>query len=147
MIILVRKLILRTSNRDIIITVGEEGELNQDSDPIIIRYGDSTDAKKYPVKISSSAVGTSSKEDDGLSIRGYYKATDERGFRESSAGTIWADVINVVDGSGTATLETSGAVRAGSSKNKVTVTFTGKGTMDGGAVRLTIPAGWGPYAG
>ena len=138
------ELILRTSNRDIIITVGEEGELNQDSDPIIIRYGDSTDAKKYPVKISSSAVGTSSKEDDGLSIKGYYKATDERGFRESSAGTIRADVINVVDGSGTATLETSGAVRAGSSKNKVTVTFTGQGTMDGGAVRLTIPAGWGP---
>ena len=138
------ELILRTSNRDIIITVGEEGELNQDSDPVIIRYGDSTDATKYPVKISSSAVGTPSKEDDGLSIRGYYKATDERGFRERSAGTIWADVINVVDGSGTATLETSGTVRAGSSKNKVTVTFTGQGTMDGGAVRLTIPAGWGP---
>ena len=65
-------------------------------------------------------------------------------FRQRDAGTIWADVTNVVDGSGTATLSSSPAtVRAGSKRNTITVTFTGTGTMDGGAVRFTIPEDWG----
>ena len=65
-------------------------------------------------------------------------------FRQRDAGTIWADVTNVIDGSGTATLSASPAtVRAGSTRNTITVTFTGTGTMDGGAVRFTIPEDWG----
>ena len=78
----------------------------------------------------------------GLAIRGHFRVSSD--FRQRDAGTIWVDVANVVDGSGTATLSSSPAtVRAGSARNTITVAFTGTGTMDGGAVRFTIPEGWG----
>ena len=80
----------------------------------------------------------------GLSIRGRYKAASGSNFRTRDAGTIWVDVINAKDGSGTAKLTHRPTnVRAGSTNNVITVVFTGKGTMDGGAVRLTIPDDWG----
>ena len=133
---------LSVSGRSVILSIGEKGGLGLDQS-VTIRYGtpDLT-AKGFPVQISSSAKGTTDSDEDGLSIRGYFRVSDE--FRQRDAGTIWIDVTNVLDGSGTVALSTSPAtVRAGSTNNKITVVYTGIGTMDGGAVRFTRPEGWG----
>ena len=53
-------------------------------------------------------------------------------------------MTNVEDGSGDAVFDpTPRTVRAGSDGNLITVVFESVGTMDGGAVRLTIPEDWG----
>ena len=80
--------------------------------PVTIRYGDSADltATGFPVQISASAKGTTS-DGDGLAIRGHFRVVDD--FRQRDAGTIWADVTNVVDGSGTAALSSSPATVRG----------------------------------
>ena len=134
------QMVLSVSGRSVILSIGAKGGLAE-GDSVTIRYGDSTDPMKFPVQISASAKGTTS-DGDGLAIRGHFRVSDD--FRQRDADTIWADVTNVVDGSGTAAISSSPAtVRAGSTKNTVTVTFTGTGTMDGGALRFTIPEGWG----
>ena len=46
------------------------------------------------------------------------------------------------DGYGTATISPE-SVKAGSDDKEITVEYTVPGTMDGGAVRLVIPNGWG----
>ena len=136
------KMVLSVSGRSVILTIGAKGGLAEDGS-VTIRYGTADlTAKGFPVQISSSAKGTTDSDEDGLSIRGYFRVSDE--FRQRDAGTIWVDVTNAMDGSGTAALSTSPAtVRAGSAKNKITAVYTGIGTMDGGAVRFTIPEDWG----
>ena len=131
---------LLVSRRDVVITIGEKGELNDESDPIIIQYG----TKEHPVKISARAEGTDGNREDGLAIRGHFKVNNLPRFRQRDAGTIFVDVTNVMDGSGDAMFDpTPRTVRAGSDSNLITVVFTAVGTMDGGAVRFTIPDGWG----
>ena len=132
---------LSVSGRSVILSIGAKGGLGED-DFVTIRYGTADlTATGFPVQISASAKGTTS-DGDGLAIRGHFRVSDD--FRQRDAGTIWADVTNVVDGSGTAAISTSPAtVRAGSTRNTITVTFTGTGTMNGGAVRFTIPEDWG----
>ncbi len=69
-------------------------------------------------------------------------------FRTSSgastrtAGTATVTLSNVEDGTGTAVLS-PGTIEAGSSNRAIEVVFTAAGTMDGGAVSLGIPDGWG----
>ena len=134
------QMVLSVSGRSVILSIGAKGGLGE-GDSVTIRYGDSTDPMKYPVQISASAKGTTS-DGDGLAIRGHFRVSDD--FRQRDAGTVWIDVANVVDGSGTAVLLPSPTtVRAGSTKSTITVTFTGTGTMDGGALRFTIPEDWG----
>ena len=129
---------LIVQRRDVIIQIGEEGELDADSDPIIIQYG----TKEHPVTISARAEGTDGKDDDGLAIRGHFKVSDD--FNRRDAGTIFVDVTNVEDGSGDAMFDpTPRTIRAGSDGNLITVVFTAVGTMDGGAVRFTIADDWG----
>ena len=134
---------LTISGRSVILTIGEEGGIAEDGS-VTIRYGtDDLTATGFPVQISSSAKGTADNDEDGLAIRGHFRVSDD--FRQRDAGTIWVDIANVIDGSGTATLSSAPAtVRAGSKRNLITVAFTGTGTMDGGTVRFTIPEGWGP---
>ena len=137
------KMSLAASGRNVILTIGSEGGLTE-GQSVTIRYGDSTDPEKYPVKISSDATKATDSAAQGLAIRGYFRVNDSSGFRQRAAGTIWAVVTNVEDGAGTATLMANPpTTRAGSTKNAITVEFTGTGTMDGGAVRLTIPEDWG----
>ena len=136
---------LSVQSRSVILTIGAEGGIELDGS-VTIQYGYISDppGTGFPVQISSSAKGTSDRDDDGLSIRGHFRVNDLPGFRQRDAGTIFVDVTNVEDGKGTATLSSAPAtVRAGSKRNTITVTFTGTGTMDGGAVRFTIPEGWG----
>ena len=134
------EMVLSVSGRSVILSIGAKGGLGE-GDSVTIRYGDSDDPMKFPVQISASAKGTTS-DGDGLAIRGHFRVSDD--FRQRDAGTIWADVTNVKDGTGTAALSASPAtVRAGSTRNTITVTYTGTGTMDGGALRFTIPEDWG----
>ena len=137
------KMSLSVSGRTVELKIGSKGGLDE-GDSVTIRYGDSTDPKKYPVKISADATEESDSAERGLAIRGYFKVNDSAGFRRHAAGTIWAVVTNVDDGKGAAELTRNPpTTRAGSTKNEITVEFTGTGTMDGGAVRLTIPDDWG----
>ena len=78
-------------------------------------------------------------------IRAEFKAYT--GLTEYDLPSITAKVTRVADGSGTARITPSANIRAGSSDKKIEVTFTAQGAMGGGAVRLTIPAGWGPMQG
>ncbi|RKU14344.1 hypothetical protein C6502_00555 [Candidatus Poribacteria bacterium] len=124
--------------RDVILTIAPKGKLGI-GESVTIRYG-TADLTKYPVVISNSARGTSASDEDGLSIKGSYRvATD---FSERDAGRVWVDITNVKDGTGTATVSPD-IVRAGSTNNLIRVVYTAVGTMNGGAVRLTIPETWG----
>ena len=75
-------------------------------------------------------------------IRAEFKAYT--GLTEYDLPSITAKITRVADGSGEARITPSANIRAGSSDKKIEVTFTAHGAMGGGAVRLTIPAGWGP---
>ena len=78
-------------------------------------------------------------------IRAEFKAYT--GLTEYDLPSITAKITRVADGSGTARITPSTNLRAGSSDKKIEVTYTAQGAMGGGAVRLTIPAGWGPMQG
>ena len=66
-----------------------------------------------------------------------------------SAGTAEVEVTQVLDSYGEATITASAAngptVKAGSDNNIIHVEYTGDGTMDGGAVSLQKPTGWGNF--
>ena len=130
---------LTARGRDVTLTIDPKGKLDLGGS-VIIRYG-TLDTTKNPVHISASARGTPDSGVDGLSIRGYFKVS-ATGFPERDAGRIWVDIINVKDGTGTAAA-TPPSVRADSTDNLIRVVYTAIGTMDGGAVRLTIPEDWG----
>ena len=90
---------LSVSGRSVILSIGANGGLAEGAS-VTIRYGTADlTATGFPVQISASAKGTTS-DGDGLAIRGHFRVSDD--FRQRDAGTIWADVTNVVDGSGTA---------------------------------------------
>ena len=129
---------LTARGRDVTLTIDPKGKLGR-GDFVIIRYG--TPDTKHPVHISASARGTAASDEDGLSIRGYFKVS-ATGFTERDAGRIWVDITNVKDGTGTATI-TPPSVRADSTDNLIRVAYTAIGTMDDGAVRLSIPEDWG----
>ena len=130
---------LSTRGPDVILTVDPKGMMNV-GDSVTVQYGTS-DLTKYPVVISDSLRGTSDSDVDGLSIMAHYKVSTN--FTERDAGMVWVDITNVEDGTGTAIVSPT-SVRAGSTDNRIQVTYTSAGTMDNGAVRLTIPGGgWG----
>ena len=95
------EMMLTASGRTVTLTIGAKGMLGIDGS-VIIRYGDSTDPKKFPVQISLARKVLWTSDGDGLAIRGHFRVSND--FRQRDAGTIWADVTNVVDGSGTAAL-------------------------------------------
>ena len=59
------------------------------------------------------------------------------------ADRVEVTVINVHDGTGSATIAPYRAVNAGSTNNTITVTYKAIGTMNGGQVSLELPDGWG----
>ena len=75
-----------------------------------------------------------------VEIRGYFKSGASLPERVSEIVVV--DVTNVAHGSGTVTIGPT-SVEAGSTDNDMTVRFTAEGSMDGGQVRLELPAGWG----
>ena len=130
---------LSTRGYDVTLTIDPtKGKLGI-GESVTIRYG-TADLTKYPVVISDSKRGTPDSDEDGLSIRGYYRVSTD--FSRRDAGRVWVDITNVNDGTGTVTVRPD-SVRAGSTNNLIRVVYTAIGTMDGGAVRLTIPETWG----
>ena len=84
------------------------------------------------------------KADDEVEIRGTFTTSGNASSRSVESVTL--KIINVADGTGTATIETSAGddlVQAGSNNNVIEVRFTAAGTMDGGKVELQIPRSWG----
>ena len=60
-----------------------------------------------------------------------------------NAGTVTVEIGNALDGFGTATIRPS-SVKAGSEDQEITVDYTVPATMEGGAVRLSLPnSQWG----
>ena len=131
---------LSARGRNVTLTIDPKGKLDPGSS-VIIRYG-TPDTTKYPVQISDSVKGTVGSDEDGLSIKGYYRVSSATGFPERATDLIRVDITNVEDGTGTATV-TPPSVRADSIDNLIRVVYTAIGTMDGGAVRITIPQTWG----
>ena len=70
------------------------------------------------------------------------KAKAYKSYNAHTLDSIEATITNVMDGSGEAMIKPS-TVRAGTDDNRIEVKFTAQGSMGGGAVRLTIPSGWG----
>ena len=83
---------------------------------------------------------------DTVDIIGEFRASPADRI-DRRAGRIEVEVLNVEDGSGTATMSTGTSppytVRAGRVHNTITVTFTAAGTMNGGQVALERPNDWG----
>ena len=82
---------------------------------------------------------------DTVDIIGEFRTRS--GASQRRAGRIEAEIRNVADGSGIATITTGRSprytVKAGSVDNDITVKFTAAGTMNGGRVTLERPEGWG----
>ena len=127
---------LDVNGQQLTVKVGSDGLASGDS--FTVRYGNDA----FPAYIQHKATADVDEDDNGVSIRAYFRASE--GLRQRDAGVIWVDVTNVEDGAGTATLTTGPSItRAGSKDNLITVVYTGAGTMDGGAVSLERPEGWG----
>ena len=134
------KMKLSASGRSVTLTIGAKGGLAAGGS-VTIQYG-TADLTKFPIEIPSSVAGTPGNLADGLAIHASYRVTGETGFRQRNAGTVWVDVTNVEDGTGTVSV-TPPSVRASSTDNLIRITYTAVGTMDGGAVHLIIPDTWG----
>ena len=83
---------------------------------------------------------------DTVDIIGEFRASPADRV-DRRAGRVEVEVLNVEDGSGSATMTTGTSpphtVRAGRIENMIRVTFTAVGTMNGGQVALETPAIWG----
>ena len=63
-----------------------------------------------------------------------------------NAGTVTVEIGNAPDGFGTATIDPDDSLKAGSEDEDITVRYTVPGTMEGGAVRLSLPnSQWGSF--
>ena len=81
-------------------------------------------------------------EDEYETITGYFWTSSPIRGRGHNAGAVEVEITNAKDGYGTATISPE-SVKAGSNDKEITVEFKAAGTMDGGAVRLVTPPGWG----
>ena len=105
-------------------------------------FTDEADEIDKKVTVQSNAT----EEDEYETITGLFWTSSSIGGRVSgrghNAGAVDIEITNAADGYGTATISPS-SVKAGSDDQEITVDFKAVGTMDGGAVRLVTPPGWG----
>ena len=130
------KTALSASGRTITVRIDDGTTKNRlkKGQSITVQYGVKvSDAKDYRATMPNVA--------GEQMIRPEFKAYT--GLTEYDLPSITAKITRVADGSGTARI-TPTSVRAGSSDTAIQVTYTAQGAMGGGAVRLTIPDGWGP---
>ena len=89
---------------------------------------------------------TATRADRPVEIKGNFSPSPSGSYK---AGMVEIDVTQVQDGYGEATIEAKAAnaptVKAGSNNDQIIVEFTAAGTMDGGAVSLQKPTGWGDF--
>ena len=130
---LVDHLVLSTSDRTV--TVDVKHKLAQGGS-ITIQYGDiyddeDGDEQKREVMIQADATG-----DEDEEITAEFKAAGDHDTYDLEP--VEVEVTNIADGAGSAMMNET-EVNAGSTTNEIVVTFTAKGTMDGGAVSLELP--------
>ncbi len=106
------------------------GQLNV-GDSVIITYGSTGDDGKAAVLHHVAA---------DVEVTGSFRTAS--GGSTRTAGTVTVTLGNIIDGQGVAVLSPA-SIEAGSSHRALEVTFTAAGTMDGGAVSLELPSGWG----
>ncbi len=116
---------ITVSGRTITVAIGR---LDVD-ESVTITYGAADDSKA----VLHHAAGA-------VQVSGTFRTSS--GASTRTAGTATVTLSNVEDGTGTAVLS-PGTIEAGSSNRAIEVVFTAAGTMDGGAVTLEIPDGWG----
>ena len=122
---------LTVSGRKITYTFGEAGLARGGS--VTIQYGVDPDGDKDYRAMMPSVAGD-------VVVKGHFLAAKD--FATYLVREIDVEVANVEDGHGTATIRPL-SVEAGSTDNKITVTFKASGSMGGGKVSLQIPPGWG----
>ncbi len=118
---------ITVSGRTISVAVGQlnVGEF------VTITYGSTADDGKAAVLHHVAA---------DVNVTGTFRTSS--GASTRTAGTVTVTLDNISDGKGTAVLSPA-SIEAGSSHRALEVTFTAAGTMDGGAVSLELPSGWG----
>ncbi len=116
---------ITVSGRTITVAIGrlDVGE------SVTITYGAADDSRAVLYHVAGA-----------VQVSGTFRTS--RGASTRTAGTATVTLSNVEDGTGTARLS-PGSIEAGSSNQAIEVVFTAAGTMDGGAVSLEIPDGWG----
>ncbi len=118
---------ITVSGRTITVAVGQ---LNV-GEYVTITYGSTADDGKAAVLHHVAA---------DVEVTGTFRTSS--GASTRTAGTVTVTLSNISDGKGTAVLSPT-SIEAGSSHRALEVTFTAAGTMDGGAVSLELPSGWG----
>ena len=132
-------IVLKTNGNQIRVDIAKGAGKGTPITFITIQYGKAGNDDKYQGRVQRDA-------DPNKEIIGRFNSGTS-GSRGHPAGIASVTIDNAADGSGTATISSSSSDRrsakAGSTDNRVTVTFKAEGTMDGGRVSLEIPDGWG----
>ena len=121
------------------ITVDVKQTLDEGED-ITIQYGAEYEVEKneaIELHIREAMIqADAATGDDKAEITAEFKAAE--GMNTYDLDTIGVEVTNIEDGAGSAMINET-EINAGSTTNEIVVTFTAKGTMDGGAVSLELP--------
>ncbi len=116
---------ITVSGRTITVAIGQLDV----GESVTITYGAADDSKAVLHYVAGA-----------VQVSGTFRTSS--GASTRTAGTATVTLSNVEDGMGAAVLS-PGTIEAGSSNRAIEVVFTAAGTMDGGAVSLGIPDGWG----
>ena len=100
-----------------------------------IKYGTDEDDKESEKAVLHHVANSA------VRVSGTFRVSSSAGTR--SAGSVTVRLINIKDGTGSATLSPT-SIAAGSNNQAIEVVYTAAGTMNGGQVVLEIPSGWGP---
>ena len=133
-----KKTPLSISNGGKTLTLGVPMLALNETVTVVINSYTGTDEIAHKVTVQNKKTEANKPEE----IEGKFWPSSSRTGTGHTAGKVLVEITNVADGYGTAKI-TPDSVRAGSDDQEITVDFTAAGTMDGGAVRLVIPDGWG----
>ena len=122
------------------VTVEVKQRLDQ-GEEIVIQYGAEYEDDDGDTHVREAMIQADATGDDPAEITAEFKAAD--GHDTDDLESIEVEVTNIADGAGSAMINET-EINAGSTDNRIIVTFTAKGAMDGGAVSLELPnPDWG----
>ena len=102
----------------------------------MIQYGAEYEDDDGDTHVREAMIQADATGDDPAEITAEFKAAD--GHDTDDLESIEVEVTNIADGAGSAMINET-EINAGSTDNRIIVTFTAKGAMDGGAVSLELP--------
>ena len=117
------------------VTVEVKHRLGQ-GEEIVIQYGAEYEDDDGDTHVREAMIQADATGDDPAEITAEFKAAD--GHDTDDLESIEVEVTNIADGAGSAMINET-EINAGSTDNRIVVTFTAKGAMDGGAVSLELP--------